>query len=70
MRKSFWNDENVSVLVKMYPDSPLGDIADVLGCSQTTVGVKAKQMGLKKSPTYDTRRYCYRYVGRKTPLNI
>ena len=70
MRKSFWNDEKVAVLERMFPDSPLWDIAKVLGCSETTVGVKAKQMGLKKSPTYDLRRFCYRYVGRKTPLNI
>ena len=38
------------------------DIADVLGCSDSTISCKAKQLGLEKSHDFHKWNYIGRYV--------
>ena len=61
-RKFDWTEEKLKYLTEHYPNEPQDDIADVLGCSGTTVFAKAKSMGLKKSPDYHPWNYLGRYV--------
>lgn len=62
MPKIKWTGEMLDALRTLYPTHTIGDIADVLGVSDTTVSNKAKQLGLKRSEGFNV----YSYVGRYT----
>ena len=65
MRRKFdWTDEKLAYLREHYPTDSADDIADVIGCSDSTVSYKAKQLGLEKSPDFHTWNYIGRYVKR------
>lgn len=59
---TIWNDEKDAILRKMYPTTPNGDIATVIGCSDFTVSMRAKKLGLARAPEYNQ----YTYKGRYT----
>ena len=63
MSKKFdWTEERLQYLIEHFPNECGADIADVIGCSATTVCVKARSLGLKKSPDFHTWNYMGRYV--------
>lgn len=61
-KSAIWTKENLRILRKMYPTFPSGDIADVIGCSDAYVNIKAKQLGLKKDPEFRTNDFYGRYT--------
>ena len=65
MGKRFeWTDEKIQYLREHYATETADDIADVLGCSDSTVSYKAKALGLEKSPDFHKWNYIGRYVKR------
>lgn len=63
MGKRFeWTDEKIQYLMEHFPTETADDIADVIGCSDSTVSYKAKQLGLEKSPDFHKWNYIGRYV--------
>ena len=61
-KRVVWTKEMLNYIREHYPNEPACDIADVLGVVDTTVSNKAKEMGLKKSPDFDKRKFCGRYT--------
>ena len=61
---SIWDAEKDAILRRMYPTTPCGDIARVIGCSDYTVSLLAKKLGLKRSPDYNQYAFHGRYTGR------
>ena len=59
-----WNEQNVAILKELFPTTPSHDIADIIGCSDFTVLLKAKQLGLKRDPSYNRNNFIGRYTGR------
>ena len=57
-----WTDEAVATLRRLFPTKPSNDIADIIGCSDNAVRVKAKQLGLKKVDGWSIEKFRYRYV--------
>jgi hypothetical protein len=57
-----WTDEEVAFLRENFSHMTAIDIADVLGCSNTTVSTKARELGLTKSPEWSKAMYRGRYV--------
>ena len=65
MTKKFdWTEEKLAYLREHFPTDSADDIADVIGCSDSTVSYKAKQLGLEKSPDFHKWNYIGRYVKR------
>ena len=65
MTKKFdWTEEKLAYLREHFPTDSADDIADVIGCSDSTVSLKAKQLGLEKSPDFHKWNYIGRYVKR------
>ena len=70
--KHFWNERTLKILKDLYPTTPSGDIADLIGCSSTTVRNKAHQLGLKKDPSFHNINFFGRYThqqGTRKPRN-
>lgn len=63
-RRIEWTDEQLEYMRIHYPTETAGDIADVLGCSSTTVINLAHRLGLQKSPDFKASDYVNRYVQR------
>ena len=61
-----WTEERLQYLREHYPTGTAQEIADVVGCSDTTVNVMARAMGIKKDPSFKKTDFRYRYVRRKT----
>lgn len=59
---TIWNAEKDALLREMYPNSPCSDIAPLIGCSDYTVSLRAKKLGLKRAPDYNQ----YAFKGRYT----
>lgn len=59
-----WTDENIEKLRQMFPTMPATDIADEIGCSDCTVLIKARELGLKKDPSFHRNNYIGRFTGR------
>ena len=64
-----WTEERLQYLREHYPKGTAQEIADVVGCSDTTVNVKARELGIKKDPSFDKSAFRYRYARRKTKAN-
>lgn len=62
--RNIWTEENLAYLRKHYPTEAGSDIADAIGCSSATVTLKARQLGLKKDPSFRTSNFIGRYVKR------
>lgn len=63
-RKFDWTEEKLAYLMEHFPTETADDIADVIGCSDSLVSTKAKQLGLEKSPDFHKWNYIGRYVKR------
>lgn len=59
-----WNEEAVATLRRLFPSTPAQDIADVIGCSDCTVLHKARELGLKRDPSFHRNNFIGRYTGR------
>ena len=66
MSKIDWTEEKLQYLREHYPKGTAQEIADVVGCSDTTVNVKARELGIKKDASFRKTDFRYRYVKRKT----
>lgn len=64
MSRFDWNEERLRYLTEHFPTESADDIADVVGCSNTTVRGKARELGLQKAPDYSTKKYIGRYTGK------
>lgn len=60
-----WTTDNVRTLCELYPTMTAGDIADIIGCSDCTVSLKAKELGLKKDKSFKTNNFYGRYTGKE-----
>ena len=58
-----WSRKEISFLKRSFGTMPATDLADVFGCSSPTVLRKAKELGLRKDPSWDRHDYHNRYVG-------
>ena len=63
-QKNIWTEENLTYLREHFPTEPGTDIAEALGCSGASVTQKARQLGLKKDPSFKTSQFIGRYVKR------
>lgn len=59
-----WTADNIEKLRRLFPTMPATDIADEIGCSDCTVLVKARELGLRKDPSWHRNNYIGRYTGR------
>ena len=57
-----WTDEAVEILRRLFPTKPSNDIADIIGCSDCAVRVKAKQLGLKKVDGWSIDQFRNRWI--------
>ena len=57
-----WAQEQLDYLIAHFPKEAGCDIAEHLGVSSSAVSKKAAELGLKKGPDYDYRKYLNRYV--------
>ena len=64
MSKIDWTEEKLQYLREHYPTGTAQEIADVVGCSDTTVNVKARELGIKKDRSFSKSAFRYRYVKR------
>ena len=69
-KKIEWTDERLKILQEMYPTMPANDIADIIGCSDCTVLRKARELGLKRDPSFDSHNFIGRYTKRLGKYNI
>ena len=60
---TIWNDEKDAILRELYPTTPCGDIAQKIGCSDYTVSLRAKKLGLQRAPDYNQYAFKGRYTG-------
>ena len=60
-----WTDDMLHTLTTLYPTHTLGDIADVLGISDTAVSNKGKELGLKRSKSFNPSAFVGRYTFKK-----
>lgn len=65
-----WTDEALQKLRDLYPTTPASDIADILGCTDSTILVKAKKLGLQRDPSFDTHNFIGRYTKNRGKYNI
>lgn len=57
-----WSDSDLSYLRDHFPTEAGCDIAEHLGISPTSVCIKAKELGLRKSKEFSRNAYSGRYV--------
>lgn len=61
-KKRLWKDREIKLLMELYPNTCIGDIADAIGVSAATVRGKARELGLKRADDYSPSKYYGRYV--------
>ena len=59
-----WTEEAVATLRRLFPTKPSNDIADIIGCSDCAVRVKAKQLGLKKVEGWSIDQFRNRWINK------
>ena len=59
---TIWTDENIDILIRLWPSTPSNDIADVIGCSDCTVQKKAHELGLQRDKSFHRNNFVGRYV--------
>ena len=52
IKSTFWQDDEIALLRRLYADADSAEIARKLGCSLSRVYCKASKLGLKKSADY------------------
>lgn len=60
-----WNEETDAILREMFPHYTMDDIAQRIGCSDTSVSNRAKKLGLKRSQDYNQHVFSGRYTYNK-----
>lgn len=55
-RRHIWEDFEVDALMKLYPHFSAAEIATTLGVTEKAVQIKAKTLGLKKTPEWIAER--------------
>jgi predicted transcriptional regulator len=61
-KKRPWSEYELNYLMEHFPHESAVDIGEHLGISNVMISNKAREMGLKKAPDYDRRKYDFRYV--------
>lgn len=59
-----WSEEEIRILRETFADEAAVDIGDRLGVSAPCVLAKARELGLRKSPSFNVYRYHGRYTNR------
>ena len=62
MSKIDWTEEKYQYIRDHYPTETAQDIADVIGCSDCTVNLMAKKLGVCKAPSFRKSDFHGRYV--------
>jgi len=62
MSKIDWTEEKKQYIREHYPNETAQDIVDVIGCSDCTVNLMAKKLGVVKSPSFRKSDFHGRYV--------
>lgn len=57
-----WSEYQLNYLRNHFATMSASDIADELGISPSTISLKAKELGLVKSPSWSKKNYNNRYV--------
>lgn len=60
-----WTEDKLQYIREHYPTETAQDIADVIGCSDSTVRMKAMELGLKKASSYKRTDFIGRYTGKR-----
>lgn len=61
-RRFEWTEEKLRYLEEHFATDTANDIAEVVGCSDSTVLNKARKLGLEKSPDFHPSHFYGRYV--------
>ena len=66
MNKRFdWTDEKLAILRRLYPTTPAVDLVDMIGCTDSTIHKKARELGIKRDPSFRVGSYYGRYIKNK-----
>ena len=66
MNKRFdWTDEKLAILRRLYPTTPAVDLVDIIGCTDSTIHKKARELGIKRDPSFRVGKYYGRYIKNK-----
>ena len=72
--RRMWSEVELAYLRENYATMTAIEIADKIGCSDTTVSNKARELGLKKAPGWSRNdyhgRYVSRYSGKRTKCKV
>ena len=60
----YFDERNIELLKRLYPTTPADEIAAMVGCSASQVLRKAHQLGLQRSPTFDSHNFAGQFTGR------
>lgn len=69
-KKIIWTAEMDDKLRELYPTTPATDLADLFGCTPTTVIYHARKLGLNKDSSFSSHDYYGRYTKRCGKFNI
>lgn len=64
-RRIIWTDKMLAELRRLYPDHCIGDIADAVGVSATSVTTKARELGLQRSKEFNRYAFWGRYTHQR-----
>ena len=66
MNKRFdWTDEKLAILRRLYPTTPAVDLVDMIGCTDSTIHKKARELGIKRDLSFHVSKYYGRYIKNK-----
>ena len=66
MNKRFdWTEDKLDILRRLYPTTPAVDLVDMIGCTDSTIHKKARELGIKRDPSFRVSKYYGRYIKNK-----
>lgn len=65
MKRFDWNEERLDILRRLYPTTPAVDLVDMIGCTDSTIHKKARELGIKRDPSFRVGKYYGRYIKNK-----
>ena len=57
-----WTEERLDILRRLYPTTPAVDLVDMIGCTDSTIHKKARELGIKRDPSFRVQDYSGRYA--------
>lgn len=65
MKRFDWNEERLDILRQLYPTTPAVDLVDMIGCTDSTIHKKARELGIIRDPSFRVGKYYGRYIKNK-----